>query len=170
MPARCDSTSISNHLATRAFAECCRSTCRRISSWRFRLRGDLPPNNLEFKLVDESGENVWWVNRRRVRVSARVDAIGVAAAALPVCLGAVERAAAKGQGDRDCRVVGGRRPRHDVARRSDVPAAAGDEAVCGYADRHCDFDSCGIPSAAIRRRWQAATPCGDRSRRSTGLK
>lgn len=31
----------------------------------FSLRGDLPPNNLEFKLIDESGENVWWVNRRR---------------------------------------------------------------------------------------------------------
>ena len=28
------------------------------------VRGDLPRNNLEFKLVDESGENVWWVNRR----------------------------------------------------------------------------------------------------------
>ena len=30
----------------------------------FSLRGDLPPNNLEFKLVDESGNNVWWVDRR----------------------------------------------------------------------------------------------------------
>ncbi|MDQ5858778.1 MAG: discoidin domain-containing protein [Acidobacteriota bacterium] len=30
----------------------------------FRLRADAPVNNLEFKLVDESGENVWWVNRR----------------------------------------------------------------------------------------------------------
>ncbi len=30
----------------------------------FRLRGDAPPNNLEFKLVDPSGENVWWVNQR----------------------------------------------------------------------------------------------------------
>lgn len=29
-----------------------------------RLRGDLPENNLEVKLVDPSGENVWWVNRR----------------------------------------------------------------------------------------------------------
>ncbi len=31
---------------------------------RFRVRGEGPPNNLEFKLVDPSGENVWWVNRR----------------------------------------------------------------------------------------------------------
>lgn len=28
------------------------------------LRADAPVNNLEFKLVDASGENVWWVNRR----------------------------------------------------------------------------------------------------------
>jgi hypothetical protein len=27
------------------------------------LRGDAPPNTLQFKLVDASGENVWWVNR-----------------------------------------------------------------------------------------------------------
>jgi hypothetical protein len=30
----------------------------------FSVRGDLPPNNLEFKLVDETGAIVWWVNRR----------------------------------------------------------------------------------------------------------
>lgn len=30
----------------------------------FRLRGEALPNNLEFKLVDPSGDNVWWVNRR----------------------------------------------------------------------------------------------------------
>lgn len=30
----------------------------------FSIRGDLPPNNLELKLVDQTGENVWWVNRR----------------------------------------------------------------------------------------------------------
>jgi hypothetical protein len=26
----------------------------------FDIRGDAPPNNLQFKLVDASGENVWW--------------------------------------------------------------------------------------------------------------
>jgi hypothetical protein len=31
----------------------------------FSIRGDLPPNNLELKLADMSGDNVWWVNRRR---------------------------------------------------------------------------------------------------------
>jgi hypothetical protein len=30
----------------------------------FYLRGDAPVNNFQFKLVDASGENVWWVNRR----------------------------------------------------------------------------------------------------------
>ena len=30
----------------------------------FSIRGDLPRNNLEFKIVDETGQNVWWVNRR----------------------------------------------------------------------------------------------------------
>ena len=30
----------------------------------FNLFGEAPRNNLEFKLVDPSGENVWWVNRR----------------------------------------------------------------------------------------------------------
>ncbi len=31
----------------------------------FRIRADAPVNDLEFKLVDPSGENVWWANRRR---------------------------------------------------------------------------------------------------------
>ena len=30
----------------------------------FSVRGDLPKNNLEVKLVDPGGESVWWVNRR----------------------------------------------------------------------------------------------------------
>lgn len=30
----------------------------------FRLQGEAPVNNLEIKLVDAAGENVWWVNRR----------------------------------------------------------------------------------------------------------
>lgn len=30
----------------------------------FDVKGNLPPNNFEFKLVDTTGENVWWVNRR----------------------------------------------------------------------------------------------------------
>ncbi|MDX2197709.1 MAG: hypothetical protein SF069_01915 [Phycisphaerae bacterium] len=30
----------------------------------FAVRGALPPNNLEFKLIDTDGESVWWLNRR----------------------------------------------------------------------------------------------------------
>jgi F5/8 type C domain len=29
----------------------------------FRVRGDAPVNNLQFKLIDASGENVWWRNQ-----------------------------------------------------------------------------------------------------------
>ena len=32
--------------------------------FRYRIRGSGPANDLEFKLVDDSGDNVWWVNRR----------------------------------------------------------------------------------------------------------
>ena len=31
----------------------------------FQLRGDTPDNDLQFKLIDASGDNVWWVNRPR---------------------------------------------------------------------------------------------------------
>ena len=31
----------------------------------FRIRADAPVNDLEFKLIDPSGDNVWWANRRR---------------------------------------------------------------------------------------------------------
>ncbi|MET0580762.1 MAG: discoidin domain-containing protein, partial [Pseudoxanthomonas sp.] len=31
----------------------------------FRLRGDSPANDLQFKLTDASGDNVWWVNSPR---------------------------------------------------------------------------------------------------------
>lgn len=35
-------------------------------AFRFRLRGDAPVNDLEFKLVDASGENVWWHVKRNL--------------------------------------------------------------------------------------------------------
>ena len=31
----------------------------------FRVKGDAPANDLEFKLLDDSGDNVWWHTRRR---------------------------------------------------------------------------------------------------------
>jgi len=33
-------------------------------AFSFRIRGDGPPNNLEFKLIDSTGDNVWWRNQR----------------------------------------------------------------------------------------------------------
>ena len=33
-------------------------------AFRFRLKGQARPNHLEFKLIDSSGENVWWCVRR----------------------------------------------------------------------------------------------------------
>jgi hypothetical protein len=33
----------------------------------FYIKGDSPDNNLEFKLTDKSGENVWWLNQRKFR-------------------------------------------------------------------------------------------------------
>jgi hypothetical protein len=33
----------------------------------FRLRGESPDNDFQFKLIDASGDNVWWVNRPKHR-------------------------------------------------------------------------------------------------------
>jgi hypothetical protein len=35
-------------------------------AFTFRIRGEASPNNLEFKLIDSTGANVWWCNRRNV--------------------------------------------------------------------------------------------------------
>ncbi|MEL1266218.1 discoidin domain-containing protein [Pseudoxanthomonas putridarboris] len=36
----------------------------------FQLRGDSPRNDLQFKLIDASGDNVWWVNRPKYEYPA----------------------------------------------------------------------------------------------------
>ena len=41
----------------------------------FQLRGDSPDNDLQFKLVDASGDNVWWVNRPRYRFPRQWTAV-----------------------------------------------------------------------------------------------
>ncbi len=40
-------------------------------AFTFRIRGESPPNHLEFKLIDATGENVWWCVRRDVRFPSR---------------------------------------------------------------------------------------------------
>ena len=41
----------------------------------FKLRGDSPRNDLQFKLVDASGDNVWWVNKPRYDYPAAWTAV-----------------------------------------------------------------------------------------------
>jgi len=40
-------------------------------AFSFRLRGECPVNTLEFKLVDETGENVWWRVERAIEFPAQ---------------------------------------------------------------------------------------------------
>jgi hypothetical protein len=40
-------------------------------AFSFRIRGEAPTNNLEFKLIDSTGQNVWWCNRRNVEFPRR---------------------------------------------------------------------------------------------------
>ena len=65
----------------------------------FRLRGECRPNNLEFKLVDSSGANVWWLNQRdypfpRVWQSVRIKKRQIHFAWGPAGGGELRRAAA----------------------------------------------------------------------------
>ena len=75
----------------------------------FYLRGEAPPNNFEFKLVDESGQNVWWQNRRdyefpskwqrlRVKKSHLEYAWGPSGGAVIHHVGAIEFTIAAGSG------------------------------------------------------------------------
>ncbi|MBI1191276.1 MAG: coagulation factor 5/8 type domain-containing protein [Tepidisphaera sp.] len=75
----------------------------------FQLCGDGPTNNLEFKLLDDSGDSVWWINRRAVewprawtRMVNKKRAIefawGPAAGAPLAHLGAIEFAIASNAG------------------------------------------------------------------------
>jgi hypothetical protein len=42
-----------------------------------QLRADAPVNNLEFKLLDDSGENVWWMNRRDYEFPRQWEALKI---------------------------------------------------------------------------------------------
>lgn len=75
------------------------------------LKGDAQPNNLEFKLVDPSGHNVWWVNDRSfefpggwTRKSYRARhfsfAWGPLGGGVPKALGSIEFAIASSTGGR----------------------------------------------------------------------
>ncbi len=75
------------------------------------LRGDAPPNNLEFKLIDPTGQNVWWVNRRAFEIPRAWETLtqrarqfrfawGPAGGAPLTRLGAIEIAVAAASGGR----------------------------------------------------------------------
>lgn len=82
-------------------------------NYRFALavRGEGPANNFEFKLVDDTGDNVWWVNRRAfawpgawqtIEQKARhfTFAWGPSGGARLTRLGAIELAVAAAEGGR----------------------------------------------------------------------
>jgi len=46
-------------------------------AFSFDLRGEAPANHLEFKLIDESGENVWWSVRRDVAFRAGWETVRI---------------------------------------------------------------------------------------------
>jgi hypothetical protein len=77
--------------------------------FRFQVRGVAPRNHLEFKLVDDSGENVWWHVRRDVNWSSdyqvftikkrQVDfAWGPQGGGAPTHIAAIEFAVTAGEG------------------------------------------------------------------------
>src|SRR3989442_3386972 len=97
-------------------------------AFTFRMRGEARPNNLEFKLVDPRGKNVWWRNQRdfvfprewqRVTIrKSRLDfAWGPAGGGEPKQVGAIEFAISAGAGGRGADLD--RRPRRPA------PAARG---------------------------------------------
>ncbi len=46
-------------------------------TFSFRIRGELPANTLEFKLVDPTGDNVWWSTRRDFAFAAEWQTVTV---------------------------------------------------------------------------------------------
>jgi hypothetical protein len=57
-------------------------------AFSFRLRAAAPDNNFEFKVIDPSGENVWWRNQRNYRFPADWQRITVQKRHLSVAWGA----------------------------------------------------------------------------------
>ncbi len=92
--APCASTSASPAAATPSPArEVDLDSAGRTTPSRFRIRGEAPPNHLEFKLIDASGENVWWSVRRDVEFPREWRAVHDQEATDRVRLGAARAAA-----------------------------------------------------------------------------
>ena len=43
--------------------------------FHFSVRGECKPEDLEFKLIDSTGANVWWMNRRNFTFPAQWDSL-----------------------------------------------------------------------------------------------
>ncbi len=76
---------------------------------RLRLRGETLPNDLELKLADPSGENVWWFRKRNATFSRAFESLrvkqrqvefawGPAGGGAPARIGSVEVTVTAGQG------------------------------------------------------------------------
>lgn len=130
---------------------------------RLRLRGEAPPNDLELKLADPSGENVWWFRKRnaafpRAFESLRVKqrqvefAWGPAGGGAPSRVGSVEVTVTAGKGGRGWVEVSGLElvelPPEPPAR----PAAASASSSASGHGASLAFD--GDPSTS----WRAARP------------
>lgn len=93
----------------------------------FQLRGESPGNDLQFKLIDASGDNVWWVNRPGYSFPKAWTPVEYRRRQIDKAWGP----SPEGDGTKRRRRVHdlqqGRWPRHGVLRQADPagPAAAG---------------------------------------------
>ncbi len=89
----------------------------------FRVRGDAPVNTLQFKLIDASGENVWWLNLLRTSLFARLATDPHQETPAGLRLGADDRSRTQAQcGGRVCGEFRSRRRQGLGLLRSTLPA------------------------------------------------
>ena len=98
--------------------------CRRTTSSRSGVRGDAPSNDLQFKLVDASGDNVWWFNRRNFEFPREWRQIRIRKRADRLRLGADRRSRAAPRGAARARRRGRARRRHGIASISATSSCA----------------------------------------------
>lgn len=136
-------------------------------AFRFWLRGDLPPNNLEFKLIGRGGENVWWYKqyayefsnewREVVIKKPRIEfAWGPLGGGPPRDIVAIEIAISAGQGGKGSVWIDDLRlEKRDVAARADLrPKATASTSLPGHEPERI-FDQNGSSS------WHSGTIAAD---------
>ncbi len=134
-----------------------------------RLRGDAPPNQLQLKLVDPSGANVWWWRRPAFAFPHETQAVvlrkaslefawGPASGGEPERIGAVEIALAAGPGGsgtvwiEDLRIE----PRDPASALPRIDAASASSCIAGHeAERVLDDsdDTTWRPDPADTQPW-----------------